>query len=776
MAFDERSHLEECAKKPPQRNVCGHYQSTHRLSILSSHLYRRADIALIGLAVMGQNLILNMNDHGFVVCAFNRTVEKVDRFLENEAKGTKVVGAKSMKEMVATLKKPRRVMMLVKAGPAVDAFIEQLVPLLEAGDIIIDGGNSEYRDSIRRCKELESKGLLFVGSGVSGGEDGARYGPSLMPGGSDAAWSHIKPIFQSIAAKVGSEPCCDWVGGDGAGHFVKMVHNGIEYGDMQLICEAYHLMKNALGMSADEMSKVFADWNKGELDSFLIEITKDILAFKDSDGAPLVEKIRDSAGQKGTGKWTAISALEYGMPVTLIGEFIRCVHFSWLKLTVLSEKNPYFAKHLFAKQELITRARLRGQDFATGKNFSFNQCLTKSFAFFSRESYFIKAIENFFPVAFLGNIKDAFIKNPDLQNLLLDDFFKDAIHKCQDSWRKVVAAAVTLGIPTPAFSTALAFYDGYRSARLPANLIQAQRDYFGAHTYELLSDPGKFVHTNWTGHGETTFVVRRATNNKLPILRDVRNPEDFKAWRTVYENTNFSTEIVWNEIPRKPTPPDEEMNEKWIVVTTINSPTDDVKKLAAIDGWKVVVVGDTKTPADWSHPNCVFLSVERQKTLGYRIHDLLKYRSYPRKNIGYLYAIQHGAKIIYETDDDNSPTSGKITFYQQETGDFFEEKMVYYESGRLIEFLNKWKSDKPDFFSRVLNLSVALAENGFWGINDALLTKAWLTDLVSIGYEMPNIKTALRPCIKVISEEIELHSKEKPSSYLRAGEELKNIL
>ncbi|PFX26134.1 6-phosphogluconate dehydrogenase, decarboxylating [Stylophora pistillata] len=564
---------------------------------------------------MGQNLILNMNDHGFVVCAFNRTVEKVDRFLANEAKGTKVIGAKSMEDMVSKLKKPRRVMMLVKAGSAVDAFIAQLVPLLEPGDIIIDGGNSEYRDSIRRCKELESKKLLFVGSGVSGGEDGARYGPSLMPGGSDAAWAHIKPIFQSIAAKVGSEPCCDWVGGDGAGHFVKMVHNGIEYGDMQLICEAYHLMKNALGMSTDEMSKVFVEWNKGELDSFLIEITKDILAYKDSDGTPLVEKIRDSAGQKGTGKWTAISALEYGMPVTLIGEsvFARCLSSLHAERVEASShlKGPATTKYAGDKKEFIEHIRkalYASKIVSYAQGFMLMREAAKEFnwtlnyggiALMWRGGCIIRSV-------FLGNIKDAFIKNPSLQNLLLDDFFKTAIHNCQDSWRKVVAAAVTLGIPTPAFSTALAFYDGYRSARLPANLIQAQRDYFGAHTYELLSKPGHFVHTNWTGHGGSkTVIVYSSLSGKFsdPLTFEI---SDKLRQRTVDD---------WNDTPRKSRPPEDEMHEKWIVLTTVNPPTADVKKLAGIEGWKVVVVGDTKTPADWRYPNCIFLRIEKRKTL-----------------------------------------------------------------------------------------------------------------------------------------------------------------
>ncbi|XP_077998003.1 6-phosphogluconate dehydrogenase, decarboxylating-like [Glandiceps talaboti] len=469
-----------------------------------------ADIGLIGLAVMGQNLILNMNDHGFVVCAFNRTVEKVDRFLANEAKGTKVIGAHSLEEMVSKLKKPRRVMMLVKAGAAVDAFVDKLVPLMEAGDIIIDGGNSEYTDTIRRCKALKEKGILYCGSGVSGGEDGARYGPSLMPGGAPEAWPHIKDIFQSICAKADGEPCCDWVGEDGAGHYVKMVHNGIEYGDMQLTCEAYHLMKDTLGMTPDEMSKVFADWNKGELDSFLVEITTDILAFKDTDGTPLVEKIRDAAGQKGTGKWTAISALDYGVPVTLIGEavFARCLSALQQERVEASKhlKGPAETKYTGDKTEFIEQIRqalYASKIVSYAQGFMLLREAAKQFnwhlnyggiALMWRGGCIIRSV-------FLGKIKAAFDKNPAITNLILDDFFHKAIDECQASWRHVVATAVKLGVPTPCFSTALAFYDGYRSARLPANLIQAQRDYFGAHTYELLSDPGKFVHTNWTGHG-----------------------------------------------------------------------------------------------------------------------------------------------------------------------------------------------------------------------------------------------------------------------------------
>uniref|UniRef100_A0A250Y1P2 6-phosphogluconate dehydrogenase, decarboxylating n=1 Tax=Castor canadensis TaxID=51338 RepID=A0A250Y1P2_CASCN len=471
----------------------------------------QADVALIGLAVMGQNLILNMNDHGFVVCAFNRTVSKVDDFLANEAKGTKVVGAQSLKEMVSKLKKPRRIILLVKAGQAVDDFIEKLVPLLDTGDIIIDGGNSEYRDTTRRCRDLKAKGILFVGSGVSGGEEGARYGPSLMPGGNKEAWPHIKAIFQGIAAKVGTgEPCCDWVGDEGAGHFVKMVHNGIEYGDMQLICEAYHLMKDVLGMGHEEMAQAFEEWNKTELDSFLIEITANILKFRDTDGQHLLPKIRDSAGQKGTGKWTAISALEYGIPVTLIGEavFARClsslkderiqasrklkgpqkVQFKGDKTLFLEDiRKALYASKIISYAQGFMLLRQAAAEFGWTLNYG-------GIALMWRGGCIIRSV-------FLGKIKDAFDRNPELQNLLLDDFFKSAVENCQDSWRRAVSTGVQAGIPMPCFTTALSFYDGYRHEMLPANLIQAQRDYFGAHTYELLAKPGQFFHTNWTGHG-----------------------------------------------------------------------------------------------------------------------------------------------------------------------------------------------------------------------------------------------------------------------------------
>jgi 6-phosphogluconate dehydrogenase len=471
----------------------------------------RADIALIGLAVMGQNLILNMNDHGFTVVAYNRTISKVDEFLNKEAKGTNVIGARSIQEMVSYLKRPRRIMMLVKAGAPVDEFIEQLLPHLEKGDIIIDGGNSLYQDSMRRTKYLEEKGILFIGTGVSGGEEGARRGPSIMPGGSPEAWPHVKEIFQKIAAKVDDgTPCCDWVGENGAGHYVKMVHNGIEYGDMQLICEAYQVMKDGLGMTADEMHQVFAEWNKGDLDSFLIEITRDILAFKDTDGQPLVDKILDTAGQKGTGKWTVISSQELGIPITLMAEAVysRCV-------SALKDERVAAAKKLRGPKpkipadrakfvEDIRKALYASKIVSYAQGYMLMRAAAKEYnwklnyggiALMWRGGCIIRS-------RFLGMIKEAFDKNPRLTNLLLDKFFKKAIKDCQRSWRNVVATAAKKGIPVPAFSTALAFYDAYRSERLPANLLQAQRDYFGAHTYERLDKPrGEFFHTNWTGRG-----------------------------------------------------------------------------------------------------------------------------------------------------------------------------------------------------------------------------------------------------------------------------------
>src|SRR5881394_1650320 len=477
------------------------------------------DIALIGLAVMGQNLILNMNDHGYTVVAFNRTVSKVDDFLNKEAKGTKVIGAHSIEEMIGLLKKPRRVMLMVKAGKPVDEFIEQLLPHFEPGDIIIDGGNSLFEDTNRRTKYLESKGLLFIGTGVSGGEEGARHGPSIMPGGSPAAWPHVKPIFQAIAAKVADgSPCCDWVGEQGAGHYVKMVHNGIEYGDMQLICEAYNILKNGLGMTADEMHPVFKQWNEGELESYLIEITRDILAFKDGDGQPLVEKILDTAGQKGTGKWTVQSSADLGIPITLIAEavYARCV--SALKddrvkaAKKLKGPRPALAqsKKPEAKKQFINDVR---DALYSSKIVSYAQGYMLMRAAAAEHNWNL----NYGGIAlmwrggciirsrFLGRIKETYDKNPKLTNLLLDKFFKGEIKKAQRAWRNVVAMAAKKGIPTPAFATALNFYDAYRSERLPANLLQAQRDYFGAHTYERLDKPrGEFFHSNWTGHGGTT--------------------------------------------------------------------------------------------------------------------------------------------------------------------------------------------------------------------------------------------------------------------------------
>ena len=471
----------------------------------------KADIAVIGLAVMGQNLILNMNDHGFTVVAFNRTVSKVDEFINNEAKGTNVIGAHSIEEMIGLLKRPRRVMLMVKAGKPVDEFIESLIPHLEPGDIIIDGGNSLFEDTIRRTEYLETKGLLFIGTGVSGGEEGARRGPSIMPGGSPKAWPHVKDIFQKIAAKVGDgTPCCDWVGENGAGHYVKMVHNGIEYGDMQLICEAYNLMKTGLEMNAEQMHEVFAKWNEGELNSYLIEITRDILAFKDTDGQPLVEKILDTAGQKGTGKWTVISSQELGIPITLISEavYARCISALKDERVTASKKlkgpKPTIKGDHEKLIEDIRQALYASKIISYAQGYMLMRAAAAEYkwnlnyggvALMWRGGCIIRSV-------FLGKIKEAYDRNSRLTNLLLDPFFRKAIKTAQRSWRNVVAAAAKKGIPVPAFSTALAFYDSYRSERLPANLLQAQRDYFGAHTYERIDQPrGQFSHTNWTGHG-----------------------------------------------------------------------------------------------------------------------------------------------------------------------------------------------------------------------------------------------------------------------------------
>ncbi|HEV8145553.1 MAG TPA: decarboxylating NADP(+)-dependent phosphogluconate dehydrogenase [Bryobacteraceae bacterium] len=479
------------------------------------------DIGLIGLAVMGQNLVLNMNDHGYRVAVFNRTVSKVDDFLAVEAKGTQVAGAHSIAEFVAKLKKPRRVMLMVKAGETVDHMIEALLPHLEKGDVVIDGGNSLFTDSNRRSKSLAEKGILFIGTGVSGGEEGARFGPSIMPGGNPAAWPLVKEIFQSIAAKVDDgTPCCDWVGEDGAGHYVKMVHNGIEYGDMQLICEAYQLLKDGLGLNAQELHEVFADWNKGELDSFLIEITAEIFTKLDDDGAPLIEKILDTAGQKGTGKWTGISALDLGTPVTLIGEavFARCLS-AMKEDRVTASKiltGPKIAAALDRKEfiENVRRALYCSKIISYAQGYMLLREAAKDqkwnlnfggIALMWRGGCIIRS-------RFLGKIKEAFDKNPKLSNLLLDDFFAKLLNDYQASWRRALIQAIEHGVPTPAFSTALSFYDGMRTARLPANLLQAQRDFFGAHTYERIDKPrGEFFHTNWTGRGgrvsSTTYSV-----------------------------------------------------------------------------------------------------------------------------------------------------------------------------------------------------------------------------------------------------------------------------
>ena len=471
----------------------------------------QCDIGLIGLAVMGQNLVLNMNDHGFKVAVYNRTTSKVDDFINSSAKDTQVVGTHSLEELVSVLKRPRRVMMMVQAGNPVDKIIDQLLPLLEEGDIIIDGGNSNFQDSIRRTEYIESKGLRFIGTGISGGEEGARHGPSIMPGGTPEAWPYVKDIFQGIAAKVeDGTPCCDWVGEGGAGHFVKMVHNGIEYGDMQLIAESYNLLKSLLGMSYPEMHQVFAEWNRGKLDSYLIEITSDILAFKDTDGEPLVEKILDSAGQKGTGRWTAIEALEEGIPLTLIIEAVMARSLSALKderleasrilrgpdigfdgqrrAFVASIHDALYASKIVSYTQGYMLMRAAAKEYNWNLNYG-------GIALMWRGGCIIRSV-------FLGKIKQAYDHDPGLVNLLLDPYFKNEVENAQSAWRRVVAEAVKAGAPVPAMSSALAFYDGYRHERLPANLIQAQRDYFGAHTYERLDRPqGEVFHTNWTGMG-----------------------------------------------------------------------------------------------------------------------------------------------------------------------------------------------------------------------------------------------------------------------------------
>jgi len=473
-----------------------------------------SDIGLIGLAVMGENLVLNMESKGFTVSVYNRSAEKVDAFLSGRGKGKNIRGTHSIAEFVKSLERPRKLMLMIKAGTAVDEMIETLIPHLETGDILIDGGNTHFPDTNRRTAYVESKGLLYIGTGVSGGEEGALLGPSIMPGGSKKAWPAVKPVFQSIAAKVDDgTPCCDWVGENGAGHFVKMVHNGIEYGDMQLITEAYQIMRDLLGMSADEMHLVFKEWNKGDLDSYLIEITRDILAYKDTDGKPLVDRILDTAGQKGTGKWTGVAALDLGIPLTLIGEavFSRCLSaikdervkaskilngppakFKGDKAKFLSDlKDAVYASKIVSYAQGYSLMKAAAEEYKWDLNYG-------GIALMWRGGCIIRSV-------FLGKIKEAFDNNKTITNLLLDPFFKEKVDIAQNGWRNVVATAVTNGIPAPAISSALCYYDGYRCEKLPANLLQAQRDYFGAHTYERIDKPrGEFFHTNWTGRGGTT--------------------------------------------------------------------------------------------------------------------------------------------------------------------------------------------------------------------------------------------------------------------------------
>jgi 6-phosphogluconate dehydrogenase len=473
----------------------------------------KANIGLIGLAVMGQNLVLNMNDHGFKVAVYNRTTSTVDEFLDGPAKDTLVVGTHSLEALVDSLASPRIVMLMVKAGEVVDLYIDKLVPLLSAGDIIVDGGNSLFTDTNRRTADLKAININYIGTGVSGGEEGARHGPSIMPGGNKAAWPMVKPIFQAISAHVDGDPCCEWVGDNGAGHYVKMVHNGIEYGDMQLICEAYQLLSEGLGLSADEMHEIFSEWNKGELSSYLIEITAAILAYKDEDGLPLVDKILDTAGQKGTGKWTGINALDLGIPLTLIGEsvFARCLSAQKservMAAQVLPKRTKNFSGDKKAMIEAVRDALYAAKIISYAQGFRLMREASKEYdlslnygeiALMWRGGCIIRS-------QFLNDIKQAYTGNPELENLLLADFFVDAIKQADAGWRKAVVLGIELGIPTPAFSSALAYYDGYRTERLPANLLQAQRDYFGAHTYERIDKPrGEFFHTDWTGRGGKT--------------------------------------------------------------------------------------------------------------------------------------------------------------------------------------------------------------------------------------------------------------------------------
>ncbi|MBQ6551820.1 MAG: decarboxylating NADP(+)-dependent phosphogluconate dehydrogenase [Lachnospiraceae bacterium] len=475
---------------------------------------KKADIGIVGLAVMGENLAMNMESKGFTVAVFNYEVDWVDRFTEGRGKGKNFIGCHSYEELLENLESPRKVFMMIRAGAPVDSVISQVLPLMDDGDILIDGGNSNYEDTMRRTKLVEEAGKLYIGTGVSGGEEGALKGPSLMPGGSKAAWPYVAPIFQTIAAHVeDGSPCCDWVGENGAGHFVKMVHNGIEYGDMQLICEAYQLMHDLLGMTNEEMGDVFDEWNKTELDSYLIEITRDILRYKDADGTPVVDVILDTAGQKGTGKWTGISALNEGVPLTLIGEavFARCLSAMKEERVAASalygREKPAYTGGRAEMVEAIRQALYASKIISYAQGYTLMRTAAKTYgwnlnyggiALMWRGGCIIRSV-------FLGKIKDAYTKNPELSNLLLDPYFEETIKKLLPAWRKVAAAAVSYGIPAPAMTAALSYFDGYTTDRLPANLLQAQRDYFGAHTYERVDMPrGQFFHTNWTGHGGDT--------------------------------------------------------------------------------------------------------------------------------------------------------------------------------------------------------------------------------------------------------------------------------
>jgi len=476
-----------------------------------------ADIGLIGLAVMGQNLVMNMDDNGYKVAVYNRTSATTDDFLAGAAKGSSVIGCQSLPQLINSLKSPRRVMLMVKAGAVVDQLIEQIMPLLDPGDIVIDGGNSLYADTIRRTRSLQQQGILFIGTGISGGEEGARHGPSIMPGGNAQGWPYVKDIFQSSAAKVDGEACCQWVGEEGAGHYVKMVHNGIEYGDMQLISEAYHLMGEGLGLDVDAMHTVFSRWNQGVLDSYLIEITANILPYRDEDGQPLLDKIMDAAGQKGTGKWTGINALELGIPLTLIAEavFARCLSslkdervqaesvlgtadivFTGDKQAVINDlHDALYASKIISYAQGFMLMREASREYGWTLDYG-------AIALMWRGGCIIRS-------AFLNNIKQAYENSPQLENLLLDAFFGDAIKQAEAGWRRTIQLGVELGLPMPTLSAALSFYDGYRRGRLPANLLQAQRDYFGAHTYERVDKPrGEYFHTNWTGSGGDVASTR----------------------------------------------------------------------------------------------------------------------------------------------------------------------------------------------------------------------------------------------------------------------------